>query len=118
MSAYSIALVTVPDKKLAEKLSASLIKGKLAACVNIVPDISSVYRDKGGIEKSSESLLIIKTRSALIADLSEFVRQNHPYSTPEVIAVSIQDGLQKYLDWIGANTLFTKATLNNPSEEA
>ena len=117
MSAFSVVLVTVPDIKTAQNLSLNLVERKLAACVNMISNISSVYRWKDKIEQSQECLLLIKTKSTLVPDLGEFVKQNHPYSTPEIISLPIQDGLESYLDWLGANTLFTKMVSPTPLKE-
>lgn len=105
---YSVTLVTAPDKKTADKIAEGLIERQLAGCVNIVAGVSSVYRWEEKIQHSDEFLLVIKTKMALIPEITEFVKQNHPYSVPEVIGFPVHDGYQTYLDWLGANTVFTK----------
>ncbi|MFH1725566.1 MAG: divalent-cation tolerance protein CutA [Elusimicrobiota bacterium] len=107
-SVYSIAYLTVPDRKTADALAEGIVKRRLAACVNIVPGVSSVFWWDDKLDRSEELLLVAKTRTALVADLTEYVRRNHPYSLPEVITVDIQEGNQSYLDWVGANTVFGK----------
>lgn len=104
---YDICFVTVGDKKTAESISAGLLKGKLAACVSIVPGIESSYWWKDRIEKSSELLLIIKSRRVLREDIIQFVKERHPYTVPETIFTEIAGASKDYLDWLGANTLFT-----------
>lgn len=105
---YSIALVTAPDKATADKLASGLVEAHLAACVNVVGGVASTYRWKGKVERAEELLLVIKTRSNLMPELSEFVRKNHSYSTPEVIAFPVDWGLDGYLDWLGANTRYAQ----------
>ena len=78
-----------------------LVSGKMAACVNLIPSITSVYEWEGKIENDEEVLMMIKTRTERISDLTEFVKANHPYDVPEVISTSIENGSQAYLDWIG-----------------
>ncbi|HBL18664.1 MAG: hypothetical protein A2X36_06665 [Elusimicrobia bacterium GWA2_69_24] len=111
---YSIVFVTAPDRKAADTIADGLINAHLAACVNIVPGLSSVYWWEKKVQRSEEILLIIKTRTALLAELGDFVKKNHPSSVPEVISVHIQDGFKGYLDFIGANTLFTKRSREGP----
>ena len=98
--AQQIVLCTVPDRESAEQIATTLVTERLAACVNIVPGITSIYRWKNRIEKDAELLLIIKTHSAVFDTLQDSIRKLHPYELPEVIAVPITDGLPEYLDWI------------------
>jgi periplasmic divalent cation tolerance protein len=95
-----IVLCTVPDRERAEQIAGVLVAESLAACVNIVADITSVYRWKGAIEHDPELLLIIKTGEAQFAALQNRIRELHPYELPEVVAVTIRDGLPAYLDWM------------------
>lgn len=88
------------DQKEAEKISIVLVKQKLAACVNLVPKISSRYWWKGKIETASESLLIVKTKKTLLPKLIAKVKTIHSYSVPEVIALPIERGNPDYLDWL------------------
>ncbi|XP_033169241.1 protein CutA homolog [Drosophila mauritiana] len=104
----SVAFVTTPDRESARKLARSIVELKLAACVNIVSQVESVYMWEGVISEDPEYLLMIKTRTSRIDDLSKFIRENHPYSVAEVIALPIQNGNPPYLDWI-AQTVPTKA---------
>jgi len=105
---YSIVLVTVPDKKVADSLSEGLVERKLAACVNAVPGVSSVYWWEEKLHRAEEILLLIKTRAGLLPEITEFVKQNHPYSVPEIIVLDIPDGSEAYLNWLGAHCLFSK----------
>ncbi|MDH5179002.1 MAG: divalent-cation tolerance protein CutA [Gammaproteobacteria bacterium] len=97
---YLIALCTCPDQDTAAQLADRLVGDRLAACVNIVPGITSVYHWRDGIEHDNELLLLIKTRRELFPALEATIRQHHPYELPEVIAVSIEEASQAYLDWI------------------
>ena len=98
-----IVLCTVPDQETAERIAANLVTEQLAACVTIVPGVTSIYRWKGSIEKDKELLLIIKTHSTVFDTLQDCIKQQHPYELPEVLAVPIKDGLPAYLDWITAS---------------
>lgn len=92
--------VTVPSQDVADHLAGSIIHQKLAACVNIIPGLQSVYFWEGRVTKDQELLLMIKTQSILVPGLAEHVRQHHPYDEPEVIAVPITDGSSSYIQWI------------------
>ena len=98
---YSIAFVTVPNKEVGESIAGGLVSSKLAACVNIIPGVTSVYEWEGKIEKDSELILKIKTRTSRIPELTEYVKSKHPYDVCEVITTPIESGNQQYLDWLG-----------------
>jgi periplasmic divalent cation tolerance protein len=95
-----MVLCSVPDETAAREIATALVSERLAACVNIVPGIISVYRWKDSVETGAELLLIIKTTAAVYARLQERIRALHPYELPEVIAVSIDRGLSDYLAWL------------------
>ena len=97
---HTLILTTCPDDDSAEQLATALVEGRLAACVNIVPGIRSIYRWQGEIVKDGEVLLVIKSRSEHFAQLKEAILQRHPYELPEVIVVSVSDGHMPYLAWI------------------
>ena len=92
--------MTVPNELVAEDLSDKLVGSKLAACVNTIPGVKSTYVWKGKVEKDAELLLIVKTRTSLIPELTSFVKKNHPYEVPEVICSTIADGSADYLKWV------------------
>eukprot|EP00941_MAST-03F_sp_MAST-3F-sp1_P004007 g4007.t1 len=98
------AFVTVPSKKVGLDLAHSLVKKKLAACVNIKSQVTSVYEWKGNVEEDEEFLLMIKTRKSLLKNLTAQVIKEHPYDVPEVIAMDITGGSQDYMDFVLENT--------------
>ena len=87
------------------KIADDLVKGRSAACVNIVPGITSVYRWKGDVCTDNELLLIIKSRKALFAEIQDRIRALHPYELPEIISCELSDGSEPYLNWITDSTL-------------
>jgi len=99
-SSPQLILNTCPDQQTADSIAAALVEEGLAACVNIVPGVQSVYRWRGKIERQGEYLLLIKARSDAFSSVSARIIELHPYELPEVIAVTIENGFQPYLDWI------------------
>jgi periplasmic divalent cation tolerance protein len=95
-----IILTTVSSKKEAELIGSKLINKELAACVNIIPNIKSIYRWEGKINKDSEYLLIIKTVKRAEEDVFENIRKLHSYNTPEMISIPITGGEKSYLNWL------------------
>ena len=87
-----------------ERIGSSLVEERLAACVNIIPSITSIYHWQGKIEKAEEVLLILKTKSELVEQLIERAKELHPYDVPEIISLKIEDGNQDYLKWISEET--------------
>ena len=108
---FQVILNTCPDKASAEKIAVSLVKSKLCACVNIVPGIESVYYWQGKIEKSQELLLVIKTTENAYPQIEKHILDIHPNELPEIIAVSIDNGLPDYLSWINDNTNIEKVRM-------
>jgi periplasmic divalent cation tolerance protein len=107
-SQFRVLFVTVPDAKLGAELAAGLVERKLAACVNVVPGMVSVYRWEEAIHKDPEALLIIKTRAGALYELSQFIKEKHPAKVPEIISLPITEGSPSYLEWLGANVIFTR----------
>jgi periplasmic divalent cation tolerance protein len=99
---YRLAITSCPSMAEAESLAAKIIEAKLAACINIVPGVLSLYEWRGKLEKEQELLLLIKTRSEGIPELEKLIQASHSYELPELIAVPIEQGLAPYLDWIDA----------------
>ena len=95
-----IVFCTVPDSDSGHRIAAQLVEYGLAACVNLIPGIESVYRWKGKLEKESEVLLMIKSRSADYTDVEATISALHPYELPEIIAVPLNNGLAEYLEWV------------------
>jgi periplasmic divalent cation tolerance protein len=100
---FSLVLVTAPDLKTARKLARTALAAKLVACANLIPRIESHYWWQGKIESGTEVLLILKTRRARLAALEKLIVANHPYDTPEFLALPLTVGSRKYLDWLGAS---------------
>jgi periplasmic divalent cation tolerance protein len=104
MTDFIVVLVTVGSAEEGERIAEALVGEQLAACVNLVGPIRSIYAWKGEVQRDEERLLIIKTRAARFADLERRVRALHSYDTPEVIALPISAGSQPYLDWLLSGT--------------
>ena len=97
---FQIVLTTCPDAACAERIARALVEEGLAACVNILPPMRSIYKWKGKIEDASEQLLVIKSTLARFPAIRDRLRSLHPYELPEIIAVPIADGLPEYLAWL------------------
>jgi periplasmic divalent cation tolerance protein len=99
-----IVLCTCPDDAVAKSLSLHLVKAGLAACINRIPELSSVYMWEGELKEGTEVQLVIKTTLAAAPRLMAELLDLHPYELPEIIAVPITAGHQPYLDWIRETT--------------
>ena len=95
-----IVLCTTPDREAAELIANTLVAEKLAACVNILPGVTSVYRWQGAIEQSEELLLVIKTSQTVWPMLEAQIQALHPYELPEIVAVPIKTGEAEYIQWL------------------
>lgn len=95
-----VCLCTCPDAASARRIADALVGERLAACVNLLPGISSVYRWQGRVERAEEVLLVVKTTRDRLEALTQRVQALHPHELPEVIAVDIAGGLPAYLAWI------------------
>ena len=100
MSDKKIVLTTTASREEAEKIAHALVERRLAACVNIVGPIHSVYRWQGKVESADEHLLLIKTSAAGFNGVAKAIRELHSYELPECIELSIESGSAEYLDWI------------------
>ena len=99
MEGYLVVLITVPSDR-GEELANLIVEEKLGACVNLVPEVRSTYWWKGKVERDRESLLVIKTSMGKFGKLKERVKEIHPYTVPEIIALPIVAGNEDYLRWI------------------
>lgn len=97
---HSAAFITAPDETTAKTLAHGLVSNKLAACVNIVPKILSIYQWEGKINEDAEVMLMVKTTSCKVDEISKYIRENHPYKVAEVISFPIENGNPPYLEWI------------------
>jgi periplasmic divalent cation tolerance protein len=95
-----VVLVTCPDRPVAERIARALVEERLAACVNLLPGLTSIYRWEGALCQESETLLLIKTRRERLSALARRVKALHPYTVPEVIALPVLAGSTSYLKWI------------------
>jgi len=95
---------TVPSLEIGTKIADDLVAGEYAACVTIIPGITSIYRWKGDICRDNELLLIIKSRKTLFEKIHDRIRALHPYEVPEIISCAISNGSEPYLKWISEST--------------
>jgi periplasmic divalent cation tolerance protein len=100
----TITFTTCKDRREAETIARALVQEKLAACVNILPGVASIYTWKGKVEEGVEVLLLIKSRSSLWKKVTARVKQLHSYSVPEVVTIPIAAGNPDYLRWIREST--------------
>jgi len=105
-----VVMVTVGSEGEATQISKILVEKKLAACVNIIPGVRSIFQWDGKITEEQEFLLLVKTVKGAFDQLAWAVKANHSYSVPEVIALPIQHGSEEYLSWIRDMTKSGKAT--------
>ncbi len=95
---------TFPDLETARNAGRGLITAKLAACVNILPGMTSIFRWQGAIEEAQEVVMLIKTRAGLADAVIAAVKGQHPYEVPSLVTIKIEAGFQPYLDWIVSET--------------
>ncbi len=104
MEPILLVLTNAPDREVARRLADGLVAARLAACVNLLAECTSVYRWKGAVETASEVPVLIKTRAALFPEVEAFILGHHPYEVPEVIAVPVDGGSPAYLQWLAQET--------------
>jgi periplasmic divalent cation tolerance protein len=100
MTDKRIVLSTARSEDEARNIAHHLVERQLAACVNIVPQIESIYRWQGKVESSREWLLLVKTTAEKFPAVRDAIRELHSYELPECIALSVEDGTAEYLEWI------------------
>lgn len=101
---YLTVLCTVPDAETGLRIARTIVHEGLAACVNLLPGVTSVYRWQSEVQENPELLLLIKTSQERYEALDARIKELHPYEVPEIIAHKIEAGSKSYLDWIGQNT--------------
>jgi len=104
MPDFVIVLTTLPADADAAAIADALVEARVAACVNVLPEMQSTYRWQGTVEHDSERQLVIKTSRQRVDVLWERLRDLHPYDVPEFVVIPIVDGNQAYLNWIGEST--------------
>jgi periplasmic divalent cation tolerance protein len=95
-----IVLTTAGSQEEARKIARAMVERRLAACVNITPQIESIFRWQGTVDESGEWLLLIKTTAALFPAVRDAISELHSYELPECIALNIEDGSREYLEWV------------------
>ena len=105
MTGKVVVLSTCSSQDEAERLGSAVVEKHLAACVTVMPNVTSIYRWKGVVEKATEWMLLIKTRRDLFDELSAELKRLHSYEVPEIIAFTVVNGNAPYLDWIDRETV-------------
>ena len=95
-----IVLTNCPDAEVADRIARTLVEQKLAACVNRMPAVDSVYRWQGAVERAVEVPLLIKSTRERLPEVQEAIRALHPYEVPEIVAIPVVAGLPAYLRWV------------------
>ena len=98
-----VVLTTCETPEEADRIASALVESRLAACVNVVPGVRSVYRWKGAVERAQEVLLLVKTSRTLLEAVQAEIERVHTYELPEAVALPIVDGSERYLEWISSN---------------
>ena len=99
-----VVFVTASSEAEAEKIASLLLEQRKAACVNVIPRVNSRFWWQGKLDSAQESLVIIKTRAALVPEITDMVKKAHSYTVPEIVALPIVAGSEDYLDWVDRET--------------
>lgn len=110
MSEALVILCTCPDDETAACLARELVAKRLAACVNVLPGIRSIYRWQESIEQATEVLMVIKTMAAVRPELERWLQAEHPYDVPEIVALSADHVAPAYLDWLSGQVSDPRAS--------
>jgi periplasmic divalent cation tolerance protein len=105
MTGIKLVLCTAPDRDTADDLATHLVEERIAACVNILPNITSIYRWEGAVEESTEVLMLIKLSADQVEHAQRYIASQHPYDTPEFIVIDVEAGLAAYVDWVKQTAL-------------
>lgn len=97
-----LVYVTFPDRETAGQIGSGMVARQLAACVNLCPGVTSIYRWKGEVESAEEVLAVFKTDRACYPALEQAIGELHPYEVPEIVAVELAEGSPAYLEWLSA----------------
>lgn len=100
-----LVITNCPDEESANAIALAVVEARLAACVNILPRVQSVYRWQGAVESASEIPLLIKATATNYPALEKLIAERHPYDVPEIIALPIAQGLPAYLNWVAEETV-------------
>ena len=104
MDEFIIILTNLPDREAALRLARELVAQRLAACVNVLAECTSIYRWRGEVETAAEVPVLIKARAERYAEIETAIRSLHPYELPEIVAVPVERGLEEYLQWVSDET--------------
>ena len=114
MEPFIVVITTLPDRASAHALAEGLVSGRLAACVNLMAECTSIYRWQGTVETAAEVPVWIKTRATLYPALEQYIREHHPYDLPELIALPLGTGLIPYLQWVERETEQAQPDVEHP----
>ena len=104
MNPVRIALLTAPDAETGKRIARQLVDERLAACVNVLPGVTSIYRWQGAVEEAGEVMLVVKTVQERVPALVARVPELHPHKVPEVVVLAVESGLPAYLQWVVGET--------------
>ncbi|TVR60970.1 MAG: divalent-cation tolerance protein CutA [Gemmatimonadales bacterium] len=104
VSPVRVVLVTAPDTEVAAGIAGALVSEGLAACGNVLPGLTSIYRWEGEIHRDPEALLVLKTQKGRVEALIRRIGELHPYDVPEVLSLAVEEGLPAYLSWVESET--------------